>query len=260
MLDRLDPAVWFDPNKTWLEPAAGDGNFLVEIKARLLQAGHNEAHVLENMLFSIELIDDNHWALQHRLGYLIDGAPNPALNADNFVISKISKLTQDLNDKNPYVAIGCERDEVLHHRNHVCASGLEYDMSFSRDESVATVLPLLQERELGEWPQTDTPDVGERYIVEKMLGTQPQLIVAEPIQETKEKSAKIPKPKAQKEAPVIVSDDNEIVETIRLLWKANDPFRSFTMPQAVAGRLGRKQTPELLAEIKRLISKHEGSL
>lgn len=126
MLDRLPSEVWFDPNKRWLEPAAGDGNFLVEIKARLLQAGHDEIHILENMLFSVELIDDNHWALQHRLGYLIDGQPNPALSFDNFSIGKISQLTQDLNEKNPYQAkIGLARDEVLFHRNHVCWSALD---------------------------------------------------------------------------------------------------------------------------------------
>jgi hypothetical protein len=176
MLDRLPNAVWFDPNKRWLEPAAGDGNFLVEIKARLLQAGHDEIHILEHMIFSIELIDDNHWALQHRLGYLIDGQPNPRLNPEHFAISKISQLTQDLNDNNPYVKIGCARDEVLHHRNHVCASGLEYDMSFGRtDDEFTPVLYVLDERDLGAWPQTDTPDVGERYIVERMLGKQPQL-------------------------------------------------------------------------------------
>ena len=195
MLDRLPNAVWFDPNKTWLEPAAGDGNFLVEIKARLLQAGHSEVHILEHMLFSIELIDDNHWALQHRLGYLVDGQPNHVLNPVHFALSKISQLTQDLNDKNPYVSIGCARDEVLHHRNHVCASGLEYDMSFGRtDDEFISVLEILKEHELGSWPQTDTPDVGERYIVERMLGNQPQLIhEPEPIKMIK--SAKLIKSK-----------------------------------------------------------------
>jgi hypothetical protein len=178
MLDRLPNEVWFDPNRRWLEPAAGDGNFLVEIKARLLQAGHDEIHILENMLFSVELIDDNHWVLQHRLGYLIDGQPNPALNQDHFSIGKISQLTQDLNDKNPYMSIGCSRDEIIFHRNHVCWSGLDYDFSFGRTEDVLTALPKLKVRELGPWPETDTPDIGERYVVEKMLGKQPQL--AEP--------------------------------------------------------------------------------
>lgn len=170
MLDRLPNSVWFDPNKRWLEPSAGDGNFLVEIKARLLQAGHDEIHILENMLFSVELIDDNHWALQHRLGYLIDGQPNPALDFNNFSIGKISQLTQDLNDKNPYqLKLGLGRDEVIFHRNHVCWSALDYDMSFGRTEDVLTTLPKLKVRKLGPWPETDTPDIGEKYVVEKMM-------------------------------------------------------------------------------------------
>ncbi len=181
MLDKLPNEVWFDPNKTWLEPAAGDGNFLVEVKARLLQAGHDERHVLENMLFSIELIDDNHWTLQHRLGYLVDGKPNPKFwpnekprrgnrrQGTSFVIAKTHPLTRELNDANPYHERGnLRRDEVLHHRNHVCWSGLEYNMSFNRAEGEqAQRLPLVRARRLGAWPDTDTPDVGERYVVER---------------------------------------------------------------------------------------------
>lgn len=201
MLARLSNKVWFDPNKKWFEPSAGDGNFLVEIKARLLQAGHDEKHILENMLFSVELIDDNHWALQHRLGYLVDGQPNPKFwpEGENFAIAKIHLLTQDLNDKNPYHEIlGLERDEVLHHRNHVCWSALEYDMSFGEREE-APQLPLLEVRELGEWPETDTPDIGETYVVEKLLGHQPQLIHQKELQVTKTVKVKEPKPTKIKE-------------------------------------------------------------
>ena len=132
MLDRLPAEVWANPNKTWLEPSAGDGNFLVEIKRRLLKEGHSEKHILENMLFSIELIDDNHWLLQHRLGYLIDGMPNPLLDKDNFLIAKAHPLTADFRTVGPYTQIGLEADEILHHRNHVCWSALEYDMTFGR--------------------------------------------------------------------------------------------------------------------------------
>lgn len=212
MLDRLPNSVWFDTNKRWLEPAAGDGNFLVEIKARLLQAGHQEKHILDHMLFSVELIDDNHWVLQHRLGYLVDGQPNPKFwpNGENFAIAKIHQLTQDLNDKNPYnEQLGLERDEVLHHRNHVCWTALEYDMSFGRtDDEFVEVLEVLPERDLGEWPETDTPDIGEKYVVEKMLGKQPQLAVQrapeppknpqpKPVKATTPKAPKAPKPDAK---------------------------------------------------------------
>ena len=205
MLDRLPNSVWFNPDKRWLEPAAGDGNFLVEVKARLLQAGHDEKHILDHMLFSVELIDDNHWALQHRLGYLVDGQINPKFwpNGENFTISKIHQLTQDLNDKNPYhEQLGLERDEVLHHRNHVCWTALEYDMSFGRtDDEFLEVLEDLPERDLGEWPETDTPDIGEKYVVEKMLGKQPQLThqkAPEVIREPKPKVVKATTPKPEK--------------------------------------------------------------
>lgn len=229
MLNKLPNEVWFDPNKTWLEPSAGDGNFLVEIKARLMQAGHDEQHILENMLFSVELIDDNHWTLQHRLGYLIDGEPNPILNPDNFSMSKISQLTQDLNDKNPYTKIGCERDEVLHHRNHVCDSALMYDMTFGRTQDTKTSLECLPIRDLGEWPKTDTPDVGEKYVVEKMLGTQPNLqheaSKATPkVKEPKpEKAPKVEKlktpPDSVQEKPVLPSID-ETLHRLAAPWKA----------------------------------------
>ena len=179
MLSRLPNHVWFDPSKTWLEPAAGDGNFLVEIKARLLQAGHPEHHVLNHQLFSIELMDDNHYVLQVRLGYLeeVDGflVPGPALQDDlhRFVVSKINLLTQDLNHLSPYAgktvldAQGepyvLQPDEVYHHVNHRCASALD-GIEFPGAETV-TDLPILPERDLGDWPVTDTPEIGQKTIV-----------------------------------------------------------------------------------------------
>lgn len=269
MLDRLPPEVWFDPNKRWLEPAAGDGNFLVEVKARLLQAGHAEEHILENMLFSVELIDDNHWALQHRLGYLIDGQPNPRLNVEHFVISKISKLTQDLNDKNPYVSIGCARDEVLHHRNHVCASGLEYDMSFGRANDERTDLPLLLIRELGAWPETDTPDIGERYVVERMLGKQPQLAeheAAQPLKAQKPAAKKETKPeKPAKSVEVEPTSTDVILKLVRESWDSsrkpaiNRALIPNQILSKVVAELGlKKATSELQSQIKDVVNSFEG--
>jgi hypothetical protein len=179
MLDRLDPQVWFDPNKTWLEPAAGDGNFLVEIKARLLQAGHPERHVLNHQLFSIELMDDNHYVLQLRLGYVeeVDGflVPGPALQDDlhRFVVSKINLLTQDLNHLSPYAgktvldAHGepyvLQSDEVYHHVNHRCASALD-GIDFPGAETVAD-LPILPEKELVWEDLYPNPEIGQPTIV-----------------------------------------------------------------------------------------------
>ena len=128
MLDKLPAEVWFDPNKTWLEPSAGNGNFLVEVKARLMQANHDEKHILDNMLYSVELMPDNHYVLQHRLGYLINGIPNTKFwpNLENWNINTIHPLALTISNNNPYNL----ESNYIHHRNHVCTSLLDYDMSF----------------------------------------------------------------------------------------------------------------------------------
>jgi hypothetical protein len=161
MLQKLDPSVWFNPNLRWFEPSAGSGNFLVEVKARLLQAGHDELHILDNMLYSLEVMDDNHWLLQHRLKYLVDGKRNKALwpKGAYFSVRERPKLAKRLNHHNPYhEKAGYDKDDVFHHRNHVCDSALDYDMTFGRKSFVTTTLPLRPFKELGAWPETDTPD------------------------------------------------------------------------------------------------------
>jgi hypothetical protein len=65
MLDKLPAHVWSDPFATWLEPAAGDGAFLVEIHRRLM-AGLSpiisnpelrHRHIVQFMLYGIEIQD-----------------------------------------------------------------------------------------------------------------------------------------------------------------------------------------------------------
>jgi hypothetical protein len=60
-----------DPKSTFIDPAAGNGNFLVAIKERLLQY-HSEQHVLDNMLYAVELMEDNHKEMCERLGIGVD--------------------------------------------------------------------------------------------------------------------------------------------------------------------------------------------
>lgn len=56
-----------DPKSTFIDPAAGNGNFLVAIKERLLQY-HSEQHILDNMIYAVELMEDNHKEMCQRLG------------------------------------------------------------------------------------------------------------------------------------------------------------------------------------------------
>lgn len=63
MLDKLPEEVWYDENKTWLDPAAGSGNFLVEIKKRLMSTltkkipdkQKREQHIIEKQLYGVEI-------------------------------------------------------------------------------------------------------------------------------------------------------------------------------------------------------------
>ena len=56
-----------NPKSTFLDPAAGNGNFMIALKTKLLQY-HSEDQVLNNMLYAVELMPDNHKEMCERLG------------------------------------------------------------------------------------------------------------------------------------------------------------------------------------------------
>jgi len=70
MLDKLPQEVWDNPTKTFCDPAAGNGNFLIEILKRKLAHGHNPIIALST-LFSVELMSDNVEEMKERLLSLI---------------------------------------------------------------------------------------------------------------------------------------------------------------------------------------------
>ena len=69
LLDQLPARVWCDPSLRWLEPAAGIGNFCLVVYMRLMDGLVMDAsftdltarheHILRNMLFMIELNEEN---------------------------------------------------------------------------------------------------------------------------------------------------------------------------------------------------------
>ena len=67
MIDDIDVELLKDPESTFIDNSAGCGNFLVGLKQRLLQY-HSEEHILENMLYAVEMMEDNHKELCNRLG------------------------------------------------------------------------------------------------------------------------------------------------------------------------------------------------
>ena len=65
MLDKLPKDAW-EENKTWLEPAAGDGNFVERIVERRLELGHDKYKILETT-FAVELMADNVQKMKDRV-------------------------------------------------------------------------------------------------------------------------------------------------------------------------------------------------
>jgi hypothetical protein len=58
MLDKLPTNLWSNPNLKWIDNSCGNGNFLLEIKNRLLK-NFSEEHILTNMLYGVEIQQKN---------------------------------------------------------------------------------------------------------------------------------------------------------------------------------------------------------
>ena len=67
MIDEISIDILKDPKSTFIDNSAGSGNFLVGLKNRLLKY-HTEDHILNHMLYAVEMMEDNHKELCARLG------------------------------------------------------------------------------------------------------------------------------------------------------------------------------------------------
>jgi len=67
MIDDIPLDILKDPASTFMDNSAGSGNFIVALKNRLCLY-HLEEHVLENMLYAVEMMEDNHKELCQRVG------------------------------------------------------------------------------------------------------------------------------------------------------------------------------------------------
>ena len=67
MVSDIDESILMNPSSTFLDNSAGCGNFLVALQNRLKQY-HSVSHINDNMLFAVELMEDNHKELCDRLG------------------------------------------------------------------------------------------------------------------------------------------------------------------------------------------------
>lgn len=67
MIQEIPEEVLKDPNSRFLDNSAGSGNYLIALRDTLLQY-HDLDHILNNMLYAVELMEDNHKEMCDRLG------------------------------------------------------------------------------------------------------------------------------------------------------------------------------------------------
>jgi hypothetical protein len=67
MVHMIDIERRKNPESKFLDNSAGSGNFILALKNELLKY-HPEQHVLDNMLYAVELMEDNHKELCERVG------------------------------------------------------------------------------------------------------------------------------------------------------------------------------------------------
>jgi type I restriction-modification system DNA methylase subunit len=90
ILDKLDPALFKDSTKTFLDNSSGHGVFLIEVKNRLMEGLKGqfpdpiirEKHILENQIFGVEIQEDNWQQCRINLGLTPTGNDGNIVCAD----------------------------------------------------------------------------------------------------------------------------------------------------------------------------------
>ena len=67
MVSEIPEDVLKNPNSKFIDNSAGCGNFIIALQAELLKY-HELSHINDNMLYAIELMEDNHAEMCMRVG------------------------------------------------------------------------------------------------------------------------------------------------------------------------------------------------
>ena len=71
MVSEIPQSVLQDAKSTFIDLSAGSGNFLLALQAELLKY-HELSHINDNMMYAVELMEDNHAEICKKLGVSID--------------------------------------------------------------------------------------------------------------------------------------------------------------------------------------------
>lgn len=67
MVNEIPEHILKNPDSTFLDNSAGSGNFIIALQTKLKEY-HSIDHINNNMLYAVELMEDNHKELCDRVG------------------------------------------------------------------------------------------------------------------------------------------------------------------------------------------------
>jgi ubiquinone/menaquinone biosynthesis C-methylase UbiE len=67
MIKQIPQHILEDPKSTFLDNSCGDGNFLVAL-TKVLGKYHDKQHIVDNMIYGVDLMPDNIAQVKRRLG------------------------------------------------------------------------------------------------------------------------------------------------------------------------------------------------
>jgi hypothetical protein len=71
MVDDIAEEKLRNPESTFIDNSAGSGNFIVALIDKLSEY-HDRDHVINNMVYAVEFMSDNHQELCERIGVSVD--------------------------------------------------------------------------------------------------------------------------------------------------------------------------------------------
>jgi len=102
MLDHLPKLVWANPNLTWLDPANGIGNFPIVVFYRLDEGlkvwekndDKRRKHIIEKMLYMIEIQSNNSRIARNLFEKLCDGCKPNILTMDSLAVTSTKLMAK----------------------------------------------------------------------------------------------------------------------------------------------------------------------
>ena len=70
-VSQIPESILKNDKSIFLDNSAGSGNFLLALQTELLKY-HSLSHINDNMLYGVELMEDNHAEMCNRLGVSVD--------------------------------------------------------------------------------------------------------------------------------------------------------------------------------------------